>query len=401
MLGLSAIMVEDVLTKIKEYVVAPLPSDQGSVLAAAGIVPGGNKKPKVYVAMSGGVDSSVSAALLKRKGYEVTGVFIKVWQPDFLECERGDDRREAMRAAAHLSIPFLTFDFEKEYKEEVVDYMIAEYKAGRTPNPDVVCNKQIKFEAFLKKARELGADYIATGHYARIETNGKQHDHSGRLSLIVGQDKNKDQSYFLWTLTQETLRRVLFPVGKYSKPEVRKMAREFGLPNAKRRESQGLCFVGEFDMKEFLKHFIPQKRGDVLDEQGKVIGYHDGAAYFTLGKRHGFTVVNKKPDSLPLYVIAKDVGQNTITVSSNRKNEQGVVREILLEKINWIRGEVPEIKKQYHCRFRYRQLLVECALASGNTVIFTKPQDAVAPGQSLVLYYKDECLGGGVIAHAG
>ena len=230
---------------------------------------GGTRNSRVFVAMSGGVDSSVATALLKEQGYEVTGVFMQVFQPDFLECTRTDDRREAMRAAAHLGIPFLTFDFQEEYKEKVVDYMIAEYRAGRTPNPDVMCNKYIKFDMFLKKAREMGADCIATGHYASLErenpkpkiqsTNKAQspkpkaqtnsNDQNPKLKLLKGVDVDKDQSYFLWTLTQVQLKYCLFPIGEYTKPEVRAMARKYGLPNAERRDRQGVCFIGQFPTK--------------------------------------------------------------------------------------------------------------------------------------------------------
>src|SRR3989344_872016 len=232
---------------------------------------------KVFVAMSGGVDSSVAAALLKEDGYEVTGVFMRVWQPDFLTCSRTDDREEAMRAAAHLGIPFLTFDFEKEYKEKVVDYMIAEYTAGRTPNPDVMCNKHIKFRMFLDKAREMGADMIATGHYVRLgrespkpkaqspnKTQNPKYQTNSKFQLLKGIDVNKDQSYFLWTLTQEQLKYCLFPIGEYVKPKVREMARKYGLPNAERRDSQGVCFIGQFPMKEFLKNYIPSEKGAVF-----------------------------------------------------------------------------------------------------------------------------------------
>ncbi|OGZ16792.1 MAG: tRNA 2-thiouridine(34) synthase MnmA, partial [Candidatus Lloydbacteria bacterium RIFCSPLOWO2_12_FULL_51_9] len=256
---------------------------------------------KVFVAMSGGVDSSVAAALLKEDGYEVTGVFMRVWQPDFLTCSRTDDREEAMRAAAHLGIPFLTFDFEKEYKEKVVDYMIAEYTAGRTPNPDVMCNKHIKFRMFLDKAREMGADMIATGHYVRLgrespkpkaqspnKTQNPKSQTNSKFQLLKGIDVNKDQSYFLWTLTQEQLKYCLFPIGEYVKPKVREMARKYGLPNAERRDSQGVCFIGQFPMKEFLKNYIPEEKGGVLDTGGNIIGVHDGARLYTLGARHGF-----------------------------------------------------------------------------------------------------------------
>ena len=238
---------------------------------------------KVYIGMSGGVDSSVSAALLKKAGYDVTGVFIKVWQPDWINCTWKEDRMDAMRVAALLDIPFITLDLEKEYKEEVVDYMISEYRAGRTPNPDVMCNRYVKFGGFYDWAMKQGADYVATGHYAQV-IDGK---------LIAGNDKNKDQTYFLWTLNKEQLSKTIFPVGNIEKPEVRKLAKKFNLPNAEKKDSQGLCFIGKIDIKEFLSHYIDSKRGNVLNIEGEVIGEHDGSFFFTIGERHGFNILKK------------------------------------------------------------------------------------------------------------
>ncbi len=217
-------------------------------------------KKKVFVGLSGGVDSSVSAALLQSQGYDVFGVFIKVWQPDFYECTWKEDRLDAMRVCAKLNIPFYTLDLEKEYKKEVVDYMIEEYKNGRTPNPDVMCNKYIKFGGFFDWAMSQGADFVATGHYARLN---KEHE------LVAGRDSNKDQSYFLWTLTKEQLSKTLFPVGDIEKTEVRKLAKKFGLPTAEKKDSQGLCFIGKVDMAEFLHHFIETKPGPVLNDKVK------------------------------------------------------------------------------------------------------------------------------------
>ncbi len=370
---------------------------------------------KVFVAMSGGVDSSVSAALLKKDGYKVTGVFIHGWEPDFIDCTRVDDRREAMRAAAHLGIQFLTFNFEEEYKKEVVDYMVREYKTGRTPNPDVVCNQKIKFGFFLKKAIEKGADYIATGHYARTRKiknpkhglirNCRENLKSQTIKLLAGVDKNKDQSYFLWTLTQKQLAYILFPIGKYTKPKVREMARKFELPNAEKKDSQGLCFVGKFKMIDFLKHYITPKNGDVLNIKREVIGSHDGAAFFTLGQRHGFTVSKKIPNDTPYYVIAKDIKKNTITVSHKDERKKKAVKEVIIENVNFISGEIFDSKKIYQVRFRYRQLLqkakylhVRTGKRAKDKMLFHQPQNAVTPGQSVVLYDGDECMGGGVIS---
>ncbi len=358
------------------------------------------KKKKVLVGLSGGVDSSVSIALLKEQGYDVTGVFIKVWTPDFLPCTWKEERRDAMRVCAHLNIPFLTFDCEKEYKEAVVDYMIAEYKAGRTPNPDVMCNKNVKFGAFLNKALEMGADFVATGHYSINEKDGKG------FHLKESVDKNKDQSYFLWTLNQEQLKHILFPVGGMIKPEVRKLAGKFGLPTADKKDSQGLCFMGKVDMMDFLKHYLKAEKGNVLSNKGEIIGTHEGTIFYTIGQRHGFNIVNKKTDDKPLYIIAKDIKKNTITVSDKYDGKEEVfsVKGVELEKINWISGKVPEINKKYFARIRYRQEKQWCELKIKDDktfVGFEKVQNGVSLGQSLVLYDGEECLGGGVMGSIG
>ncbi len=350
-------------------------------------------KKKVWVGLSGGVDSSVSAALLKEEGYDVTGVFIKTWHPDFLPCTWKDDRLDAMRVAAHLDIPFITFDAEEEYKKDVADYMIEEYKRGRTPNPDVMCNKYVKFGAFLKYALSEGADFVATGHYARVRES----------RLLVGADTNKDQSYFLWTLTQEQLKHILFPVGHLQKPEVRKLAKKFGLPTAEKKDSQGVCFLGKLDMGEFLKHYSEPKNGDVLNEQGEVVGFHEGALLYTLGERHGFTVTKKGTQDTPYFVVKKDMRANTITVA---RKEQGSLKgkgeqSLLLENVNWIAGMPPEKDKLYSSRARYRALLSPCKISVNGTearVEFLEPEEPQAPGQSLVVYNGEECLGGGIIA---
>lgn len=347
---------------------------------------------KVFVALSGGVDSSVSAGLLKGDGYEVTGVFMNVWQPDFLECSRGDDRREAMRAAAHLGIPFLVFDFEDAYKEHVVDYMVSEYKKGRTPNPDVMCNKYIKFGLFYNKAREMGADYIATGHYARTTKEG---------ALLRGVDSEKDQSYFLWAVKSDQLSHTLFPVGGYTKKEVRIMARMYALPNASRKESQGVCFIGEFDMKKFLSHYIPKREGSVLNEEGEAIGWHEGAFFLTLGQRHGFTITQKTPNETPYYIVKKDIENNTITVLHKKDQKAYAQKKVALEGVSFISGMTPLLSQGYRARVRYRQPLQDCFLEEGidgsYTVIFNEPQITISEGQSVVFYDGETCLGGGII----
>lgn len=356
-------------------------------------------KLKAFVGLSGGVDSSVSAALLKEAGYEVTGVFIRVWSLDsawdkqlFTECTTKDDRLDAMRVCATLDVPFKELNLEKEYKKEVVDYMIREYKAGRTPNPDVACNRFIKFGGFYKWAMAHGAPacrqaeiFVATGHYARI----------AGPKLLAGSDENKDQSYFLWQIRREQLPHILFPVGGMKKPDVRKLAHKFGLITAEKKDSQGLCFVGKVDMKEFLSHYIKPKKGTVQDENGNVVGMHEGAAFYTMGEK----LANG-------YVVAKDMKKNTVTVS--QKNIAGELAgartEVTIKDCNWVSG-VPEVGKKYLARARYRAPLTPCQIFYRHRVsiknktahvVFDVPQ-TVAPGQSLVLYDGDVLLGGGVI----
>lgn len=355
--------------------------------------PAGNRSKRVFVGMSGGVDSSVSAAILKKAGYDVTGVFIKVWQPDWLECNWREDRRDAMRVAAHLGIPFVSLDLEKEYKKDVVDYMINEYKVGRTPNPDVMCNKSVKFGAFYDWAMKQGADYIATGHYARISPDC--------LRFAVGVDTNKDQSYFLWNLRTEQLPHVLFPIGHMTKPEVRDLAKKFKLPTAEKKDSQGLCFIGKVDMKEFLSHYIETKQGDVIDEKGKVIGTHPGSLLFTIGERHGFVVNKKTPTDKPYFVVAKGNDKNTITVADRDLGADNLLsQKIEISNTNWI-GSSPIVGKKYTGRSRYRQplekLVIEKITEGGAVVVFDRIQSTITPGQSIVVYDGDVCMGGGVI----
>jgi tRNA-specific 2-thiouridylase len=356
-------------------------------------------KQKVFVGMSGGVDSSVSAALLKEQGYDVIGVFIKVWQPDFMPCSWKDERRDAMRVAAHLDIPFITLDLEKEYKEEVVDYMIREYKEGRTPNPDVMCNRYVKFGGFFDWAMKQGADFVATGHYAQTGCN------DGHCNLVKGNDDNKDQSYFLWTLTSEKLKKTLFPVGNIEKPEVRNLAKKFKLPNAEKKDSQGLCFVGKVDMKEFLKHFIEEKSGDVLNEAGEVIGHHEGVLFYTLGERHGFVITKKTPDDKPYFVVTKDIEKNILTVSNHTSTMSDMVaikvKTISLKDTNWISG-VPIKDKTYQARIRYRGTLhdvkIKIIKADRAEISFLNEREIVASGQSIVVYDGEICVGGGIVS---
>lgn len=362
------------------------------------------KKPqKVYIGMSGGVDSSVSAALLKNQGYDVTGVFIKVWQPDFLPCNWKEERRDAMHVAAHLNIPFITLDLEKEYKKEVVDYMIREYKEGRTPNPDVMCNRFVKFGGFFDWAMKHGADFVATGHYSRIDG----HLSSSGIKLLKGRDDNKDQSYFLWTLTKDKLSKTIFPVGDMPKPKVRMLARKFKLPNAEKKDSQGLCFVGKIDMKKFLKHYIDEKPGDVLNEEGEVIGHHEGALFYTLGERHGLTITKKTANDEPFFVVSKNINKNTLTVSNSKINSSNREKSVETEKqyctikdTNWIVDDI-DPQKVYRARVRYRGILhnIKMKFQSKNeaTISFQDSRDILSAGQSIVVYDGDFCLGGGII----
>ncbi len=389
------------------------------------------KRQTIFVGLSGGVDSAVSAALLKKEGHEVVGVFIKTWHPDFLECNEEDERRDAMRVAAHLDIPFLTLDLEDVYKKEVADYMISEYRAGRTPNPDVMCNKEVKFGAFLKKALSMGADYVATGHYTRKTENSKN-SLDGRFRPKGGEktknflrfsvlqkavDPSKDQSYFLWTLNQNQLSKILFPIGHLKKTEVRKLAKKFKLPVAEKHDSQGICFLGAIDLKEFLKHYIKTKKGKVLNTEGEVIGHHDGAVFHTLGERHGFVITKKSPNDKAYYIVAKDIKKNILVVS--QKNQKDTFSQSLgdelrsttpskkhisnfsvnIDNANWIL-DIPEENKTYTAQIRYHGEFLFCKIKIksklGAEVIFEKPI-MVASGQSIVVYDNDVCLGGGVV----
>lgn len=343
----------------------------------------------VFVGLSGGVDSSVTAALLKKEGYSVVGVFIRTWQPDFIECSFREDRLDAMRVAAHLDIPFLECDAEEEYKKAVADYMIEEYRAGRTPNPDVMCNREIKFGVFWNFAKAQGADFIATGHYAQNKNN----------VLVRAIDPAKDQAYFLYRLTKDDLAHVLFPLGDKKKTEVRELAKKFGLPTAEKKDSQGICMLGDLNLKDFLSHYIPQVRGDVLNEEGGVIGYHDGAVFLTLGERHGFTITKKTPNDERYYIVDRDLDKNTIRVSQRSdlwENEGPTYgkREHALSRVSWV-GDAPKAGEKYEAQIRYHREYFPCTI-SGEKIIF-ETGVMVAPGQSIVVYDGDICLGGGII----
>lgn len=347
------------------------------------------KNKKVYIGLSGGVDSSVSAALLVEKGYDVTGVFIKVWQPDFIECTWKEDRLDAMRVAATLGIPFITLDLEKEYKEGVIDYMIGEYKKGRTPNPDVMCNREVKFGAFYAWVKKQDKDaYIATGHYAQIVN-----DEHG-FHLQKSKDEAKDQTYFLWTLTSSVLSSTLFPIGGMEKSEVRKLAEKFALPVATKKDSQGLCFVGTIDVKELLKNYIDEKKGDVRNENGDILGYHEGVMFYTIGERHGFTITKKGTDDAPYYVVAKDFETNVLVVS-NTPPEERKGTEIEIEQKSftspYTTGEIYEVRARYRAPLAKVEVIddTHCKVREGSIV--------TTEGQSLVFYKGDVCIGGGII----
>lgn len=349
-----------------------------------------DKKEKVFVGVSGGVDSSVSAALLKSQGYDVTGVFIRTWQPDWIECTWRDERRDAMRVCAHLGIPFVELDLEDEYKKGVADYMIAEYRAGRTPNPDVMCNREVKFGGFLKWALAHGADYVATGHYAQ----------NSKGMLYQGIDSSKDQSYFLWTLTNKQLSHILFPIGHLQKSEVRKLALKYQLPTATKKDSQGICFIGEIDMKDFLRHYIDVTPGSVLNPAGEVIGSHQGALFYTIGERHGFEIVEKGTNDKPYYVVAKNIESNTITVSQNPENHSSS-KEVFLINCVWrdVSSERGGHKMSAQIRYHGEQKLCHVVSLSETDarITFDESDYSLSSGQSIVVYDGEVCIGGGIV----
>ncbi len=343
--------------------------------------------------LSGGVDSSVAAYLLKKEGYNVAGVHLRCWNEAGCDVREAEDAR---RVAECLDIPFYVFDLEKEYRERVVEYMIEGYRNGITPNPDVVCNREIKFGLFLDRALKMGADYVATGHYVRIRR------YHGPFTLFEAEDKNKDQSYFLWTLTQEQLRHCLFPLGSYLKEEVRRIAKSANLPTAGKKDSQGICFVGKVTLAEFLSRYIPEESGAVLTVNGEVIGEHRGAQFYTIGQRHTGADYRKKTQ-IPYYIADKNMTKNTITVAEGGDNPKLYRQKVNLDGLNFInpknrqfsRGDMPVL-----ARVRYRQPLARAVL-KGNELVFDRLQKFVAPGQSAVFYSdRGEMLGGGVIVSA-
>lgn len=352
-----------------------------------------NKAKRVFVGLSGGVDSSVAALRLKKQGYDVVGVFIKVWHPDFLVCNSEQERLDAMRVAAHLDIPFLTCDAEKAYRDDVAQYFISEYLAGRTPNPDVMCNKHVKFGAFLDFAKDHGADFIATGHYAR------RVDESSGPQLYRGIDPNKDQSYFLWTLTPEQLAYTLLPIGDTIKDTIRFEASEAKIPTAQKKDSQGICFLGQVDIKDFLGHYTKLETGNVLNEQGEIIGTHEGALVYTPGQRHGLNINTHEATRLPYYVVSKNLDQNTVTVSTS-KPKQTAKTEMQLTSV-LLRQEIA-VGDMLLAQSRYRQepFAVEVISQTDDKMVLRSltSSDTVVTGQSCVLYKDNCCVGGGIIA---
>jgi tRNA-specific 2-thiouridylase len=338
----------------------------------------------VYVGMSGGVDSSVTAALLKEQGYKVTGVYMKNWSQDLpgFTCPWKDDYMDAKRVAVQLKIDFKMYDFEKQYRHKVVEYMVNGYKAGLTPNPDIMCNQEVKFKLFLETAIEDGADLIATGHYAR--TKGGQ--------LYTGLDKSKDQSYFLYRVKEKALRKSLMPIGELKKTEVRIMAKKLGLVTADKKDSQGICFVGKVGIKEFLLSQIdPQKSGEIVDQKGHVIGEHEGAIFYTIGQRHGLSVGG----GLPYYVTKKDMKTNRVYVTTDLEDKGLWSSSVLLGNPHWI-NEAPKQNHKILARLRYRGPLVKAEIHGERLVLEDKVR-GVASGQSAVLYDQDRVIGGGII----
>lgn len=346
-----------------------------------------NKDTHVYVGMSGGVDSSVAAALLLDQGYTVTGVYMKNWTQDLpgMKCPWAEDLADAKRVAVQLGIPFKVFDFEQDYREKVVQYMVDEYKMGRTPNPDIMCNQEVKFKLFLEAALEDGADMIATGHYAR--TDGEH--------LLRAKDESKDQTYFLYRISQGALRKTLFPLGGLLKSEVRDIAHHKKLFTAQKKESMGICFVGKVGIRDFLSQYVETVPGDIIDQQtGEKVGIHEGSIFYTIGQRHGLSVGG----GLPYYVIGKDIDKNEVYVTRDL-NDGTLWRKTLgLISHHWI-NENPVVGATYNVRLRHRAALIEGMFSDQELTSFhlITPERAITAGQSAVIYDGDICLGGGIV----
>lgn len=353
---------------------------------------------RVVVGMSGGVDSSVTAYLLKQQGYDVIGIFMKNWDDtdEFGHCTAEEDFQDVRRVCEQIGIPYYTVNFEKEYMDKVFQYFLDEYKRGRTPNPDVMCNREIKFGELLAKVMDLGADYIATGHYAQVKFI------DGEYKLIRGADNNKDQTYFLNVLGQKQLSKTMFPIGHLPKPEVRKIAEEAGLYTAKKKDSTGICFIGERNFREFLQNYLPAKPGNIETVDGDVIGQHDGLMYYTLGQRQGLGIGGGHGKTgQPWFVVDKDLERNVLIVGEGSNHPRLYSSSLLATDVSWVSANKPTESFACTAKFRYRQpdQQVTVHIREGNTVevVFAEPQKAVTPGQAVVFYDGEVCLGGGTI----
>ncbi|WP_394233434.1 tRNA 2-thiouridine(34) synthase MnmA [Niallia oryzisoli] len=352
------------------------------------------KDTRVVVGMSGGVDSSVAALLLKQQGYDVIGIFMKNWDDtdEFGVCTATEDYEDVIRVCNQIGIPYYAVNFEKQYWDKVFTYFLDEYKAGRTPNPDVMCNKEIKFKAFLEHAMNLGADYLATGHYARVEYR------DGEYKMLRGIDENKDQTYFLNQLTQEQLSKVMFPIGDIEKARVREIAKEAELATATKKDSTGICFIGERNFKTFLSQYLPAQPGNMETLDGKVVGKHDGLMYYTIGQRHGLGIGGAGE---PWFAIGKDLKRNVLYVGQSFHNEKLYSTSITAVNVSWVSDRDKSTSFECTAKFRYRQadnqVRVELLDDQKVRVVFKEPIRAVTPGQAVVFYNGDECLGGGTI----
>ncbi|WP_139187828.1 tRNA 2-thiouridine(34) synthase MnmA [Bacillus tuaregi] len=352
------------------------------------------KDTRVVVGMSGGVDSSVAALLLKQQGYDVIGIFMKNWDDtdEFGVCTATEDYEDVIRVCNQIGIPYYAVNFEKQYWDKVFTYFLDEYKAGRTPNPDVMCNKEIKFKAFLEHAMNLGADYLATGHYARVEYR------DGEYKMLRGVDENKDQTYFLNQLSQEQISKVMFPIGNIEKARVREIAKEAGLATATKKDSTGICFIGERNFKTFLSQYLPAQPGNMETFDGKVVGKHDGLMYYTIGQRHGLGIGGSGE---PWFAIGKDLKRNVLYVGQGFHNEKLYSTSIMAVNVSWVSNREKPASFECTAKFRYRQadnqVRVEILDNQRVRVIFKEPIRAVTPGQAVVFYNGDECLGGGTI----